>query len=169
MALNARLAPSLYLGAVPVVAGADGGLRFGTEAEADAAVEWVVAMRRFDEAGLFDRMATEGRLEAAQVRDLATAVAAFHRAADPRPGAGGPEAVAWVLDDNTAEMAAMPDRLDPARVALLAARSRAAFADLRDLIASRSRSGRVRACHGCLLYTSPSPRDRQKSRMPSSA
>ena len=25
------------------------------------------------------------------------------------------------------------------------------------------------ACHTCLLYTSPSPRDRQKSRMPSSA
>ena len=24
-------------------------------------------------------------------------------------------------------------------------------------------------CYGCLLYTSPSPRDRQKSRMPSSA
>ena len=24
-------------------------------------------------------------------------------------------------------------------------------------------------CHFCLLYTSPSPRDRQKSRMPSSA
>ena len=24
-------------------------------------------------------------------------------------------------------------------------------------------------CHNCLLYTSPSPRDRQKSRMPSSA
>ena len=24
-------------------------------------------------------------------------------------------------------------------------------------------------CHACLLYTSPSPRDRQKSRMPSSA
>ncbi|MFN8927456.1 MAG: AAA family ATPase [Rhodospirillales bacterium] len=166
VALNARLAPSLYLGAVPVVAGADGGLRFGTEAEADAAVEWVVAMRRFDEAGLFDRLATERRLEVAHVRDLATAVAAFHRAADPRPGAGGPEAVAWVLDDNTAEMAAMPDRLDPARVALLAARSRAAFADLRDLIASRSRSGRVRACHGdlhlrnvCLVDGRPTPFD----------
>ena len=27
----------------------------------------------------------------------------------------------------------------------------------------------VRACLACLLYTSPSPRDRQKSRMPSSA
>ena len=27
----------------------------------------------------------------------------------------------------------------------------------------------VSAFYGCLLYTSPSPRDRQKSRMPSSA
>ena len=27
----------------------------------------------------------------------------------------------------------------------------------------------LRSCHSCLLYTSPSPRDRQKSRMPSSA
>ena len=27
----------------------------------------------------------------------------------------------------------------------------------------------VRRVYGCLLYTSPSPRDRQKSRMPSSA
>ena len=74
VALNARLAPSLYLGAVPVVAGADGGLRFGTEAEADAAVEWVVAMRRFDEAGLFDRMATEGRLEAAHTGETLSSV-----------------------------------------------------------------------------------------------
>ena len=28
---------------------------------------------------------------------------------------------------------------------------------------------RSQALHSCLLYTSPSPRDRQKSRMPSSA
>ena len=27
----------------------------------------------------------------------------------------------------------------------------------------------LRSLYGCLLYTSPSPRDRQKSRMPSSA
>ena len=30
-------------------------------------------------------------------------------------------------------------------------------------------SGKTRQTHPCLLYTSPSPRDRQKSRMPSSA
>ena len=28
---------------------------------------------------------------------------------------------------------------------------------------------KLKAYYGCLLYTSPSPRDRQKSRMPSSA
>ena len=31
------------------------------------------------------------------------------------------------------------------------------------------RIGPGEACYTCLLYTSPSPRDRQKSRMPSSA
>ena len=31
------------------------------------------------------------------------------------------------------------------------------------------RSLNVKDINGCLLYTSPSPRDRQKSRMPSSA
>ena len=30
-------------------------------------------------------------------------------------------------------------------------------------------TGEIHALMGCLLYTSPSPRDRQKSRMPSSA
>ena len=34
---------------------------------------------------------------------------------------------------------------------------------------STSRTGAVAMTRGCLLYTSPSPRDRQKSRMPSSA
>ena len=39
-----------------------------------------------------------------------------------------------------------------------------------DLLASRSvRAARLVLSDHCLLYTSPSPRDRQKSRMPSSA
>ena len=33
----------------------------------------------------------------------------------------------------------------------------------------RSKSSITKLEKGCLLYTSPSPRDRQKSRMPSSA
>ena len=36
-------------------------------------------------------------------------------------------------------------------------------------IVGKSGSGKSTLMHICLLYTSPSPRDRQKSRMPSSA
>ena len=36
-------------------------------------------------------------------------------------------------------------------------------------LATHDLRGRVALLTGCLLYTSPSPRDRQKSRMPSSA
>ena len=40
---------------------------------------------------------------------------------------------------------------------------------LRALLLCSSRAGYLRLSELCLLYTSPSPRDRQKSRMPSSA
>ena len=36
-------------------------------------------------------------------------------------------------------------------------------------ITSKTQEELLRRLHVCLLYTSPSPRDRQKSRMPSSA
>ena len=36
-------------------------------------------------------------------------------------------------------------------------------------ISGKMRKNYIRILTGCLLYTSPSPRDRQKSRMPSSA
>ena len=49
-------------------------------------------------------------------------------------------------------------------ITLDAERARAA-----ELTASSARGERAGPLHGCLLYTSPSPRDRQKSRMPSSA
>ena len=38
-----------------------------------------------------------------------------------------------------------------------------------DLIINTSQSIQLHNTNSCLLYTSPSPRDRQKSRMPSSA
>ena len=46
------------------------------------------------------------------------------------------------------------------------------LADLAVIEASGSECGdflQAQFCNDCLLYTSPSPRDRQKSRMPSSA
>ena len=38
-----------------------------------------------------------------------------------------------------------------------------------DVFPSAYASGAIAKCRNCLLYTSPSPRDRTRSRMPSSA
>ena len=43
------------------------------------------------------------------------------------------------------------------------------FSEIHDLIGIRVVVDSVRDCYACLLYTSPSPRDRTRSRMPSSA
>ena len=59
--VNARTAPQLYLDVIPVTVGEGGAFRLGGDGEA---VEWVLRMRRFDQAMLFDRMASEGRLGA---------------------------------------------------------------------------------------------------------
>ena len=65
-------------------------------------------------------------------------------------------------------LAAAPDQLSRAACDELAARHGVAVKDsLFDVLGAGN--GTVAKAAVCLLYTSPSPRDRQKSRMPSSA
>ena len=82
--LNRRLAPDIYLGIVPILRRggefALGGVSNGA-AETGAAMEWAVWMRRLGEATMLDRMVADGRVSAAQLRAIATRLAAFHRAA----------------------------------------------------------------------------------------
>jgi len=147
VALNRRTAPGLYLGVVPVVRRRDGSLALGGEGQPE---DWVVEMRRFDQALLFDRMAEEGRLGRGRVEAAARAVAAFHAAAERRPGEGGIDAVRWVADDNADEIAAMADVFPAGRARALAGATRAALHRRAALIARRSRDGMVRLCHGDL-------------------
>ena len=74
-----------------------------------------------------------------------------------------------VLDADAAEALQIDTRFDGNRHSGVQARL-VAFADARRLVnlEPQAVAGRVYKCP-CLLYTSPSPRDRQKSRMPSSA
>ncbi len=72
--VNVRTAPQLYLEVVPVTIGESGTFRLGGEGQA---VEWVLRMRRFDQARLYDRMAGEGRLDLASMPRLAEVIAAF--------------------------------------------------------------------------------------------
>ncbi len=85
--VNRRFAPNLYLDVRPVTQGSDGVLTLGGEGEP---LDWVVVMRRFADAALFDDMAAHGRLSPALVAEAAETVARVHAGAPPADG-GGPQ------------------------------------------------------------------------------
>jgi aminoglycoside phosphotransferase family enzyme/predicted kinase len=146
--VNRRTAPALYLDVVPVTRDARCEFRLGGEGEA---VEWVLRMRRFDQAKLYDRMAEEGRLGLEAMRPLAEAIAAFHASADrvlsPERAVRGLEAV---LGDNEASFAANPGVIPPQEARELAALCRETLRALSPLLEARARGGYVRHCHGDL-------------------
>jgi aminoglycoside phosphotransferase family enzyme/predicted kinase len=99
--VNRRTAPGLYLDVLPLT----GTPQAPCVGGAGPAFDWGVWMRRFDGAGLYDRLAREGRLTRAHVDALAQAVATFQDA-QPTAGAawGDPApALRWALD-NLAEL-----------------------------------------------------------------
>ncbi len=78
ISLNRRLAPTVYLGVVPLARGADGTLRL--EAEAPV-VEWLVKMHRLAEARMLDVALAAGTATRADVGRAAALLAGFFRAA----------------------------------------------------------------------------------------
>lgn len=146
--VNSRTAPQLYVEVVPVIVGEAGAFRLGGEG---SAVEWVLRMRRFDQAMLYDRMASEGRLDLASMPRLAAAIQSFHAAADR---ALSPQyavlPLAGVLDDNEQEFMANDVGLPREAVIDLARASRMRLAMLSPLLEARARGGYVRHCHGDL-------------------
>ena len=119
--LNRRLAPDVYLGVVPILRRGDGELGLGVAspdaAEAGAVVEWVVRMRRLDEATMLDRMVSQGIVSVAQIRAIAARLAAFHRAAAADQGwKYGSAASVWrLVRGNLGELASdCADMIAPA-------------------------------------------------------
>jgi uncharacterized protein len=145
--VNRRTAPQLYLEVVPVTLGENGTFHLGGDGQA---VEWVLQMLRFDQAKLFDRMATDGRLELAAMPRLAEVITAFHDSADRVLGPD--QAVlplADVLGDN-AETFATSDIVPKQAAEELAHQSRERLAALSPLLEARASGGYVRHCHGDL-------------------
>jgi hypothetical protein len=148
VALNRRTAPGVYLGVVAVTREADGRLAVGG---AGTPVDWLVHMRRFDNAGLLDRLAADGRLDESLMAPLALAIAGLHAMADRRDDQGGLAGMTWVIDGNASGFA------DEARGVLdrdacerVIAATRRALARHAAVLERRRREGRVRVCHGDL-------------------
>jgi hypothetical protein len=151
--INARTAPALYLDVLPLT-GSTQAPRVGGPG---AAVDWGVWMRRFDGAGLFDRLARDGRLQEAQVDALAGCVAAFQASCLPSPpGWGEPAGLLRWAQDNLAELRALIDRRPAvAPVAAPALEALAAWtldrhAQLAPLLERRRAAGAVIEGHGDL-------------------
>ena len=156
--LNRRTAPDLYLGARPVVRAADGTLTLGAlqtdgpdpDAVAGTLIDWLVELVRFDESGLMDRVADEGRLDAETADRLADAVTDLHARAEPAPEAGGARSLEIVIAENATQFAGVPDLFPPGEADDLVARSRAALTAVSEIMDRRAAAGCVRRCHGDL-------------------
>jgi len=130
--INRRLAPEIYLGVEPV------------------GPDWVVVMRRFDEDGLFDRMAARGALTVEIMAALGARIAAFHDAAPPVSGFSGPEDYRQSVAADIRQLREQGDRLDQEATETLAEALPAALEPFLDIVAQRAAAGAVRRCHGDL-------------------
>ena len=146
--LNRRTAPALYRGVLPITRRADGGLARGG---AGAPVDWLVEMNRFDQRGLFDRLAVAGGLQLELMAPLATAIAGFHGSAESRRDHGGKAGMAWVIEGNAAGFAEFGRTcLDPAAVSRVIDDSWHEAERTRRDSRAPPRRGFVRQCHGDL-------------------
>lgn len=146
--INRRTAPAVYRGVTAVTLQADGSLTIGGDG---TPVDWLVEMARFDQSGLFDRLAEAGVLPLNLMPPLAHAIARFHHTADGGTHQGGWEAMRRVIDGNAAgfkeEGAGI---LDPVKCARLTDRARFVLDRGGVLLDRRRDEGLVRHCHGDL-------------------
>ncbi|MCC6610206.1 MAG: AAA family ATPase [Burkholderiales bacterium] len=153
--LNRRTAPGLYL-AVVAITGSDADPQVDG---AGAAVEYAVQMRRFDQAGLLDRLAKRGELTPGLVDAIARDIAEFHaRVAVAAAGSafGRPAQVtapALANFDHIARLLgaeAGASAADARRRERLRAWAEREGERLAPVFAARQGGGFVRECHGDL-------------------
>lgn len=146
--INRRAAPAIYRGVVAVTREADGSLALDGRG---TPVDWLVDMVRFDQEGLFDRLAARDALDLSLMRPLAAAIAQFHLTAERRTDHGGQSGMAWVVDGNAAGFSEQGAGIfDPALAAEVSTSSRLELECQAELLERRRRDGFVRQCHGDL-------------------
>jgi aminoglycoside phosphotransferase family enzyme/predicted kinase len=145
--LNRRLAPSLYIGVVPVF-GTTQAPRIG--GESGEAIEFAVCMRRFPEDALLRNLLQAGRLKAGDLERFAQRLAAFHGeapVATPLSEFGEPGQTGRSVVDALARLRVECGMQRTKALQTWVAEQRKA---LRTAWLARQRNGAVRECHGDL-------------------
>ena len=146
--INRRTAPGLYHRAIAVTRQPDGSLALGGSGQP---VDWLVAMDRFDQDRLFDRLASRGALDLALMQPLAVAIARFHELAERRPDYGGSASLRRVVDGNAFGFADQGNGiLDHIACAALTRACHEHIERHTPLLDARRDRGCVRQCHGDL-------------------
>jgi aminoglycoside phosphotransferase family enzyme/predicted kinase len=147
--VNRRTAPDIYLAAIPIRLTEAG--RLVLSGAAGEIVDWLVHMRRFDQAALLDRIAARGALGRALTQQLGDVIAGFHQSALRVDDPGGDGRIASVLEENRAELERHADGiLERGTMALLDDQCRDSFQSIADVLWRRGQAGYVRHCHGDL-------------------
>jgi aminoglycoside phosphotransferase family enzyme/predicted kinase len=145
--VNRPFAPQLYRGVVAITRERDGKLALGGQG---TPVEWAVEMRRFDETRTLDRLADDGKIDAAVADGLARAVAAAHGRAPVVDATPWLAALEKYIDQNDAAFRAEPELFPLAAAEQLSRLSRAALVRVLPLLIARGERGLVRRGHGDL-------------------
>ncbi|MBB3394160.1 aminoglycoside phosphotransferase family enzyme [Rhizobium sp. BK060] len=144
--MNRATAPDLCLGVRTINRQADSQLTLDGQGEL---VDALVEMRRFDQASLLDRLATEQRLTAPMMTALAREIARFHRSAPIVRDKSGTWNVEAVLRINQAGFA-MSSVFSRHDVAKLVQGFESRLSALSGVLDKRQEAGKVRRCHGDL-------------------
>ena len=144
LAFNKAAAPDIYRAVRAITRGPGGGLAWEGAGET---AEYLLEMRRFDDRAVLSNDPSVIDGEMADM--LGRTIARLHAAAPLRPQ-GGYSALDFTASSNARLFAELTDRLDPARVDELVARSAAELARQRPLLEARRDAGFARRCHGDL-------------------
>lgn len=145
--INQTHAPQIYEDVIPVVEKTDGTLQLGGEGKV---VEWVLRMRRFDQANILESLARHKRLDIDVMHALAETLVAAHAGAPVAVRHDGASNLREVIDTTLAAFENAPDILDAEAVRRFAHALTDTFEAAVPALKARAASGYVRRCHGDL-------------------
>lgn len=149
VSLNARLAPGIYLGLLPLVCSAGGCLHLGGEG---VVVDWLVRMRRLPDAQMLDAAIRDGTVKPAAVAAVADRLAEFFAAAPPVALAPG-DFLARFAGEQAESRRLLGDAafgLNGAEIAAVLGPVDALLREAPDLLCARLRGGCIVEGHGDL-------------------
>ena len=147
--LNRRLAPAVYLGAVPLAVAADGSLALGGSGRP---VDWLVQMQRLPRERMLDALIAAGAVTEADLAAVVRVLAAFYRSASRVPISPGDycERLRSDIESTGRALAALPGAWSGTAASRIAAILQRFVDDHTSTLAVRVSAGRVIEGHGDL-------------------